>query len=373
MRIALLIGGLSGGGAELQFRLLAEGLASRGHEVHVLYFQDRDRLSESLELAGVRTHSLKAGSGFFASQMRLINTLRSLKVALLYAFLEASCFRASLAKQFLSGTKVVWGVRNSGVQTKDYPIKVRALERLLSLLSRSCDLAISNSHEGVVYASRLRINKEDVVVIPNGIKAPRDRTEKPTRGEVRARWGVPDDAFVFGLLARNDPMKGLEVLAESFTRVVAERRTAFLIVAGSGFTKDCLASTAHTWLGDSHVRMIGTVNPWSGFLEGIDALVSSSLYGEGFSNSIAEALLAGKPVVCTDVGDARRIVGEFGRVVPPGDPAALSAALLAQIDDSEDEELKNRRRSWIEEQFSVQRMVSNTENELLKLLNSKQA
>ena len=58
-------------------------------------------------------------------------------------------------------------------------------------------------------------------------------------------------------------------------------------------------------------------------LSGLDILVSSSLYGEGVSNTILEAMAAGRVVVATDVGDAKRLLeteeGQAGYVVPPGE------------------------------------------------------
>ena len=373
LRIALLIGSLSGGGAELQFRHLAMGLARRGHSVHVFFFQDLDQASEELQLAGIGIYPLKSGSGFVPSQVELVKALRDRQVQVLYAFLEAGCFRASLAKPFSRGPRVVWGIRNSGVDPNDYPTRVRLLERLLKVVSRSCDLAISNSFAGVSYAERLRINSEKIVAIPNGIREPSANGRESTRMSIRSEWGIPDDAFVFGLLARNDPMKGVPVLLDSIAKVIAKRPNTFLVTAGSGYDDAMRVSTALAQGAQSNVKVIGPVNPWNGFFEGIDALVSSSLYGEGFSNSIAEALLAGKPVVCTDVGDARFIVGEFGRVVPPGDSEALTSSLLAQIDEPDDDARRELRRSWITDRFSVEQMVSNTEGELLKLLASRRA
>jgi glycosyltransferase involved in cell wall biosynthesis len=60
-----------------------------------------------------------------------------------------------------------------------------------------------------------------------------------------------------------------------------------------------------------------------------DIVVSSSAFGEGFSNAIAEGMSAGLVPVATDVGDACHIVGDVGQVVPAQSPAALREAIAA--------------------------------------------
>jgi glycosyltransferase involved in cell wall biosynthesis len=86
-------------------------------------------------------------------------------------------------------------------------------------------------------------------------------------------------------------------------------------------------------------------------------VVSSSAFGEGFSNTIAEGMACGLPAVATEVGDAARIVGDCGHLVPPRDPSALAAAVRALLDDDA-AALGVRARARIEQEFSVPRMVA---------------
>lgn len=58
-----------------------------------------------------------------------------------------------------------------------------------------------------------------------------------------------------------------------------------------------------------------------------DAFVLSSI-AENSPLVIAEALACGLPVVSTDVGDAREVIGPCGRIVPPRSPADLASAML---------------------------------------------
>ncbi|MBC3842644.1 glycosyltransferase [Streptacidiphilus sp. 4-A2] len=50
---------------------------------------------------------------------------------------------------------------------------------------------------------------------------------------------------------------------------------------------------------------------------------------------VAEAMLSGRPVVATDTGAAREVVGPGGLLVPAEDPRALAAACLALLSDSD--------------------------------------
>jgi glycosyltransferase involved in cell wall biosynthesis len=64
-----------------------------------------------------------------------------------------------------------------------------------------------------------------------------------------------------------------------------------------------------------------------------DVVVSASTSPEGFGRIAAEAQAMGRPVVATDHGGSRETVvpGVTGWLTPPGDPAALAAAIGAAL------------------------------------------
>jgi len=89
-----------------------------------------------------------------------------------------------------------------------------------------------------------------------------------------------------------------------------------------------------------------------------DIVVSSSAFGEGFSNAIAEGMSSGLVPVVTDVGDARVIVGNTGRIVPPADPYVLAAAIAQEFSSPGDLQAKGlKARARIVDHFSMAQCV----------------
>ena len=76
-----------------------------------------------------------------------------------------------------------------------------------------------------------------------------------------------------------------------------------------------------------YARLLGRREDIARITASLDIAVSSSAFGEGFSNALGEALSCGIPVVATDVGDSRSMVGDAGLVVPPENSPALGAAI----------------------------------------------
>jgi glycosyltransferase involved in cell wall biosynthesis len=99
------------------------------------------------------------------------------------------------------------------------------------------------------------------------------------------------------------------------------------------------------------------------FYSALDVSTSSSAFGEGVPNAIAESMACGIPCAVTDVGDSRLVVGDLGIVVPARDPQALADA-WAQLLTRRSPELSAACRDRIVQEYSVEALVSHTERVL---------
>jgi glycosyltransferase involved in cell wall biosynthesis len=123
----------------------------------------------------------------------------------------------------------------------------------------------------------------------------------------RKELGLPLDAIVLGYVGRIQRVKRIDLLLDTFKQITELYSNTYLIVVGEGDIKSNLEAYAAV-LGISH-KII-----WTGFRQDIPRILSAmDIYiqlslNEGLSLSILEAMMAGKPVVATDVGGNSEII-----------------------------------------------------------------
>jgi glycosyltransferase involved in cell wall biosynthesis len=164
---------------------------------------------------------------------------------------------------------------------------------------------------------------ERTVVIPNAI----DVEAIP---QARHDGGPPLVVAVGRLAEPKDAMTLVRALA-----AVPGRRFAALLV-GDGPDRPCVEEEVNRLGVADAVALVGTRDDVPALLAGADVFALSSR-SEGAPISILEAMAAGLPVVSSRVGGVPELVvdGETGLLVPPGDPAAMSAALGRLVADAD--------------------------------------
>lgn len=185
------------------------------------------------------------------------------------------------------------------------------------------------------HARALGMSPDRFDIVPNGVDLARFRRAVDTRAE------RDDDEARLLFVGRLERRKGLLVLLEAFERLAAARDDVVLDVVGEGSEHARAASMIPVPLRD-RVRFHGRVDDTelAARLAACDLYASPALGGESFGIVLLEAMAAGAAVLASDLPGYRSVVtdGVDGRLVPPGDPAALAAAADALLDHPEQRE-----------------------------------
>ena len=164
-------------------------------------------------------------------------------------------------------------------------------------------------------------------VVPSGVPTAAIRGVAPSRDVARARLGLAASAFVVVGVGRLVPVKGFDLVVDALPRVVAARRDACVILVGDGPERDAIEARAKALGVASHLRLPGAVDDVVPYLAAADVLAAPSR-NEGMGRAIVEAMALGVPVVAASVGGIPDVVdAACGRLIPPGDAAALGDAL----------------------------------------------
>lgn len=139
-----------------------------------------------------------------------------------------------------------------------------------------------------------------------------------------------EGALWVGTLAGLRPVKRLPALVAAFAALPPQWQ---LVICGEGPERGAILAAAEARGLASRVHLPGSVDPAR--VVGLFDIFALSSASEQFPLSVVEAMAAGLPVAAPDVGDIRTLLAEPNRrfVTPPGDDAALEAALAALAAD----------------------------------------
>lgn len=322
------------GGTQRQCRLLAERLARRGVEVTVLT-RSAPGTPRSERTNGFRIRRLAVpGSGRLAS--------------LLFTLVGAALLRAGgkhdliQCYQLLSPSLIgILGTRRGGppvlarlacsgpdgdvAEARRLPLgglRPRLLRRLDALVTLNAEMEAELRAYGLGHIPTHRI--------PIGVDLdtyhPADATE---RTAMRRRLGLEEDRAIAIYAGRLVAQKRVDVLLQAWAALPARHRLQpLLLVLGDGPQAAELAGLAGGLGIGGRVRFLGAVDEVAPFLWAADLFVLPSR-SEGMPNGLLEAMACGLPVVASDVAGTRDLLGdeEGGRLVPPGNADALTAAL----------------------------------------------
>jgi glycosyltransferase involved in cell wall biosynthesis len=351
-RILHIIPTLDRSGAEKQLTLLATRLAREEFDPHVCVLTRTGPYEQELKQAGVPVtvigKPLKIDPGAF---LRLKRHIASLRPDLVHTWLFA-------ANSYGRAAALAAGVRHIVAAERCVdPWKVWHELAIDRWLARRTDRIVVNSSGVRDFYVRHGLPQEKFVVIPNGISAP-----PPTdisREELHSELGLPTGARMIGAVGRLWPQKRIKDLIWAADLLKVIRDDVHLLIIGDGPHRRRLEQFRRQVRIEDKVHFLGHRSDVPRLMPHFDLFWLGSEY-EGLPNVIMEAMIAGVPVVATDISGNRDLVvpGETGYLVPVGDRAALARQAVKLLDDAElARRLGEAGRRRVLEEFSVERMV----------------
>ena len=344
LRVGMVIGQLTTGGAEGQLRLLCEGFDPT-HVMPTVYCMSDQTAPYGalLESAGVPLRVLAGGRAGRIHALR--RALAADRIDLVHAWLFIANAYAWAATR--RGPPLVTSARNckrSG----------RLLDALNRRAFRASRAVIVNSEQVRAYIAREYAAPADrIAVVHNAIDLarfhPRPADAAPRRPRV---------IMVGRLVAQKNPL--LFVAAARALR--ARLPDVEFQLVGDGPLRGAVETAVRAaGLGD-RIELTGERRDVAELLRAADLFWLTSDW-EGLSNAIIEALASGLPVVATNVGGAAELVtsAQEGYLITPGDRDALverSATILSDAAGLARMRVAARQRA---EAFSLARTVAATE------------
>jgi glycosyltransferase involved in cell wall biosynthesis len=318
-KVLYVTAGLRGGGAEAMLARLASAQPGVADDITIVSLLPAEAHMERLRAGSVRVVELrfdKAGgvaTGLFKLARLIAESRPDIVQGWMYHGDLAALVALVLSRQRRQ-TRLIWSIRCTAMDWRGYGIGLWVVVKACALLSGWPDLVTANSVAGLKSHLALGYHPQRAEVVANGIDIDEFRPDSAARHAVRTELGIADDAIVLAHVARVTAMKD----HGSFLAAMAKLPDLSAVLLGAG-TENLPAAR--------NVRRLGRRHDVARLFAAADFVVSSSRFGEGFSNVLAEGMACGLPAVATDVGDAKLIVGDTGVVVPPESPDALAAAI----------------------------------------------
>ncbi len=350
-RICHLITGLDVGGAEHALARLCPALAHRGYDQIVVTMIPGGAFAADLQRVGIPVRSLgmRRRSPSMIGFIRLARELHRFRPDILQTWMYHADLLGTLVLPFVPPTRLAWNLRSTDMGSAG-GLGLKLVVKSLAALSRIPHAIVANSAAGQSEHVNAGYRKRGWSIIHNGVDTERFRPIHAERAKLRAEIGVPAESPLIGLIARVHPMKDHRTFLLAARRLLMLRPDARFLLAGLGCEAGAepLAGMIREYGLEPHLSLLGIRSDLPRVYPALDLACLSSACGEGTPNVLLEAMACGVPCVATDVGDCRDVIGPCGRIVAPGDPAALATAWIEVLA----QELANASRTRAVNQFS---------------------
>ena len=369
--ILYVIDNIEYGGGERGFAQIIYGLNRNRYKVYVAC-KPEGEFREKLAEIGIHLRAMNMGSKVNPyAVLRLAKIIRKEGIHIIHSQGARADFFAKIAARMSKSKPRVVSTIQMPVEGFDVsPLRknvYRFFDRLTEYYVETF-IVVSDFLKKTLIEGR-GIPARRVVKIYNGIELGQYHPDAE-RGKLRNEWGISQDIPFIGAIGRMVWQKGFKYMIQAIPDIVRDVPDAKFLLVGNGPLKKELDDLAKNLKIKERVIFTGFRSDIKEIMSAIDLLIIPSLL-EGFPMVTLEAMAMAKPIIATNIdGITEQITdGVNGILVSPKDPSALSRAVIRALNDSEFARTMGlSARKKVEQEFSVEKMVAETEKVYLSLL-----
>jgi len=179
--------------------------------------------------------------------------------------------------------------------------------------------------------------KHKVQVVYNGLKLNVDELKQTyTVERLKGLLKLPENAFIYGTIARLDPIKNHIMLIKAFAKLCKSHNDLYLVIIGDGPMMNELRTLVVELNMESNIVLTGFIVEPQKYLLAMDVFLLPS-FSEGTSMTLLEAMASGIAPIVTNVGGNPEIVENdvSGLIVENDDQSGLESAMLKLLIDND--------------------------------------
>lgn len=326
LKILLVITGLGVGGAERLVTSLADRFAALGHEVLLIRLQGSAELRPlhaevKMETLGIRRNPIS----LLVGMLKLGRLIKAFHPDVVNSHLIHANILVRFLRIFLPMRRLISSAHNNNEGGKARMLAYRVTDWL-------ADISTNVSYAAVkAFEEKKAVPRGRMLVVHNGIDTDLFDYEVDVRQQIRNDLDLPEEVSLILAVGRLSAPKDYPNLLQAFSHLCQSESEIKLCIVGDGPLRNEIEDMAVSLGVRSRILFLGVRHDVSALMSACDCFVLSSAW-EGFGLVVAEAMACERPVVATDCGGVREVVGDAGFLVCPRDADALAAAIKSVLE-----------------------------------------
>ena len=267
------------------------------------------------------------------------------------------------------GVKVMYNPHGWAFSMRGSKVKSWIYLMIERTLAHATDQFVMISNYEKMLAVQRHVGRADrMKVIFNGVDTENIRKTAALSMVSRRDVGIPEDAYVIGMVGRISPQKAPDVFVRMAAEVVKKIPKAWFVIVGDGEQREDIVNLAKELGIADRLTITGwTENPID-YMKLFDQAVLLSRW-EGFGLVLAEYMTLEKPIVATAVDAIPDLITDYenGLLVEPDSPEKAAAAICEIYENKELKyKLINNGKMRVNAFFDISRVANEHERLIVK-------